>query len=181
MTDASLTPRDLPALIARPLVFPLAAAAASAALILGAVGFEVFGGLYPCPMCMTQRWIHAGIAAAGAVMAALFAVLPAARRFAWAGAAALAAGYAWSALYAGRHALIEYGVIPAPDCAAAGTGALSAADLLDDLSRTQVVVACDEAAWTLFGVSMAGWNALASLAAAGLCLYVGWRRFRRQP
>jgi disulfide bond formation protein DsbB len=31
-------------------------------------------------------------------------------------------------------------------------------------------VRCDEPAWALFGISLAGWNLLASLAMAGICL-----------
>jgi disulfide bond formation protein DsbB len=34
----------------------------------------------------------------------------------------------------------------------------------------QQPVRCDEPAWTLWGVSMAGWNLLASLIMTGCCL-----------
>ena len=36
--------------------------------------------------------------------------------------------------------------------------------------QTTRVVACTEAAWRLLGLSLAGWNALASLALLGLAL-----------
>jgi disulfide bond formation protein DsbB len=36
----------------------------------------------------------------------------------------------------------------------------------------QQPVRCDEPAWTLFGISLAGWNLLASLMMTGICLGV---------
>jgi disulfide bond formation protein DsbB len=47
-------------------------------------------------------------------------------------------------------------------------------------------VLCDRPAWTLFGVSMAGWNLLASLIMAGCCIAAlrhardAWRRRRAE-
>jgi disulfide bond formation protein DsbB len=47
-------------------------------------------------------------------------------------------------------------------------------------------VLCDRPAWTLFGVSMAGWNLLASLVMAGCCIGAlrhardAWRRRRAE-
>jgi disulfide bond formation protein DsbB len=40
--------------------------------------------------------------------------------------------------------------------------------------------ACDEAAWRLLGLSMAGWNVLVSLGLAFLG-FLAWRRDRRAP
>ena len=47
---------------------------------------------------------------------------------------------------------------------------LDLSSLTDTLLATPVI-RCDEIAWQLFGISMAGWNMLLSLAIAGLGLY----------
>ena len=49
------------------------AGAGSAAVLLGALGFQFIGGLAPCPLCIWQRWPHVAAIALGAV--ALFAPL----------------------------------------------------------------------------------------------------------
>ena len=59
---------------------------------------------------------------------------------------------------------------PAP---VACTGAATAADTVEALKAQilrQMPVRCDEPAWSLWGISLAGWNLLASLAMAGGCL-----------
>jgi disulfide bond formation protein DsbB len=53
------------------------------------------------------------------------------------------------------------------------SGAATAADTVETL-KAQILsrqpVRCDEAAWSLWGVSLAGWNLLASLVMTGCCL-----------
>jgi disulfide bond formation protein DsbB len=49
--------------------------------------------------------------------------------------------------------------------------------LLDQLSTTRVI-RCDEAPWQLFGISLAGWNALASLTLAAGSLSAALRALR---
>jgi disulfide bond formation protein DsbB len=68
------------------------------------------------------------------------------------------------------HAGVEWQFWPGP---AACTGSqqltTNAGNLLDALQQTNVV-RCDQAAWRMFGLSMAGWNAIASLLIAFLAL-----------
>jgi disulfide bond formation protein DsbB len=42
----------------------------------------------------------------------------------------------------------------------------------------QMPVRCDEPAWSLWGISLAGWNLLASLVMGGICL-AAFSRLRR--
>ena len=49
----------------------LAAAGGSAALLLGAFWFQYVVGLYPCPLCIWQRWPHAAAVLIGVVALAL--------------------------------------------------------------------------------------------------------------
>lgn len=133
------------------------AALGSAGLLLGAFAFQHLGGLAPCKMCLWQRWPHAAAALIGA---ALLAGAP--RGLIWAGAAAAASTAAVGAYHAG----VEWGWWPGPSsCTGAGIdlNAMSGGDLLS-LEGPMGVVLCDEIVWQLFGLSMAGWNAVLSLA-----------------
>jgi disulfide bond formation protein DsbB len=137
----------------------LGAAAGSAALLAAAFAFQYLGGLAPCPLCLWQRWPHAVAVALGA----LILVWPR-RELAGLAALALLVG----AGIAGYHVGIEQGWWPGPStCVAPELGAVSAEDLLQDILAAPVV-RCDEIAWSLFGVSMAGWNGIASLVLAAL-------------
>jgi len=51
--------------------------------------------------------------------------------------------------------------------------------VLAALGGERPVVLCDEAAWTLFGISMAGYNALISAVMAGISAFVGFKGLRQ--
>ena len=139
----------------------LGAAAGSALLLIAALLFQYAGGLAPCPMCIWQRWPHGVAILAGIGML----VLPM-RAWALLGAGAMAV----NAGLGGYHTGVERGWWPGPDsCTAPDLGAMDAGALVDQLLATEVVL-CDEVAWQMFGLSMASWNALASLALALLWL-----------
>lgn len=139
----------------------LGAAAGSAALLLAALAFQYIGGLAPCPLCITQRWPHVVAVLLGAALA----FLPS-RGFALLGALVMLIGAA-TGLY---HAGIERGWWPGPDsCTASATGEMSAGELLDQIMAADVVL-CDQIPWSFLGISMAGWNAIASAALALLWL-----------
>ena len=146
----------------RPDTWPLIGAIVSASLLLGAFGFEVFGRYAPCPLCIQQRWAHAYLLAAGLILFIALQLIKPANALAARGATliiAILAGFsAWRAAY---HAGGEYGFWTL-DCLAADTSSVSVEGLLDSLNTATNVVLCDEAAWTLFGVSMAGYNAIIS-------------------
>ncbi len=62
------------------------------------------------------------------------------------------------------------------------SGAATTADTIEELRRqllAQPVVRCDEPAWTMFGVSMAGYNAVASAALVAGCVVAVARMTRR--
>jgi disulfide bond formation protein DsbB len=76
------------------------------------------------------------------------------------------------------HAGVEYGFWPGPTaCTGTGTGIS-----FEDLNNLTPVVPCDKVQFQLWGVSLAGMNALVSLAIVGLLLIaIGdqWRRVRK--
>ena len=151
---AFLSPRAAPALLAH----------GSAALLLGALAFQHWGGLAPCVLCLWQRWPHVVAIAAGFV--GMFLIRQG--RQAPAGWATLAAALAL-AVTAGigaYHAGVElHWWEGTAACGATGPIGTSAAALRDRLLAAPVV-RCDEIAWSLFGISMAGWNFLVSGALA---------------
>lgn len=133
------------------------AALGSAAMLAGAFGFQHLGDMAPCKLCLWQRWPHA--IAFGLGLLAL----------AWpwiglrlAGLGAMLAG-AGIALY---HTGVERRWWEGPQsCTSSGVEGLSTDALLDQIMRAPIV-RCDEVPWELFGLSMASWNALASVGLA---------------
>ena len=145
----------------------LIALLAPLALLLGAYGSEYIGGLYPCEMCYWQRWPH--MAAIALAAAAFGAGRHAGLLVALAGVAILASGGIGV-----FHAGVEYGWWEGlTRCASMGGGS---GDVLADIMATPLV-RCDQAQWDLAGISLAGFNALFSIAAAvAIFVLLGRRR-----
>lgn len=146
----------------------LVAAGGSLALLAGAFAFQLLG-YAPCRMCIWQRWPHAAAVAIG-----ILAILLPDRRIAAAGCMAALIAAALGAYHAGVESGLWEGLA---ECAGgAGLTGLSGADLLDPTREVgPPPVRCDEPAWALFGVSLAGWNAMFSLGFAALWLLAAIR------
>lgn len=140
-------------------------------LIAGALGSQFIGGLKPCEMCEWQRWPHyAAIAVAGA---SFFIQHRFTRALFVAFAGILIAVSGAIGLF---HAGVEYGwwqgITP---CTAEISANASAEEMLAQINRGSLV-RCDEPQWT-FLLSLAGWNAVISFAAAiAIFSLVGRRR-----
>lgn len=126
-------------------------------LLLGGAYVSQYGfGLAPCEMCWWQRYPH--------MAAIVLAVLA----FFWRPVRPLVAVAALAILVSGLigafHAGVEYGwwkgltACTASPLAAGG-------DPLDAIMNAPVV-RCDAVQWSLFGISLAGWNFLFSTAGA---------------
>lgn len=133
-----------------------ALALAIPALLLGGAYLSEYGfGLYPCEMCWWQRYPHF---AALALALLSFAVPP--RRL-WIALAALAVLV--SGATGAFHAGVEYGWWQGiTGCSAIVSDQGGSA--LDAVMNTPLV-RCDEPAWSLLGISLAGFNFLISTAA----------------
>lgn len=145
-----------------------------AALLAGAWGSQLIGHLYPCEMCHWQRWPHY----AAVVIAALAFVVPgvsAKRALVFSAAVAIALSGAIGVFHAG----VEYhwwNGITACTSTVSGSGG-TAEEMLARIMNAPIV-RCDVAQWSLFGISLAGFNAILSLGGAGaiLALLFGGRR-----
>lgn len=146
--------------------------AASAAMLAGAHLFERVGGLVPCILCLDQReahWTALGVAAAGLIASRLFKSKVGAA--AAVGAAALV--YAVSSGLAFYHTGVEYGYWPGPAICSGG-GGLSDIDIKNlgaSLTEKTDAPSCEDVQWRFLGVSMAGYNLLASAGLFALTLF----------
>lgn len=131
-------------------------------LMAGALGSQFIGGLVPCEMCHWQRWPHY----TAIVLALLAFVVPGAgpkRVLVALGALAILTSGAIGVFHAG----VEYhwwrGITP---CASnLGSIGGSPDEILQRIMAAPIV-RCDAPQWSLFGISLAGFNAIFSILGA---------------
>lgn len=166
----------LPDRIPLPSQIGLLAALGSGALLGGAYYFQYVVGLPPCELCYLQRWPHMVAIAAGLAALASFAR----PRLAFALALVAIAGLAVTSAIGVYHAGVEYHWWQGPQaCSGTVPRGLSPEELKKYLFGAKMV-RCDETAWAMWGISMAGWNALLSAALAFVLASgaAGWARSR---
>lgn len=147
----------------------LLAAGGSAAMLLFALVSQYGFGLYPCPLCIWQRWPHlAAVLIGGAALVAPLRIWP------WLGILAALA----TAGIGGFHSGVEQGWWAGLESCAGSLdlGAMSVETLLDPSADVAAPPRCDEVAASFLGVSMASWNMIFSLGLAGL-----WFAAARKP
>ncbi|GAA6178652.1 disulfide bond formation protein B [Shimia sp. NS0008-38b] len=134
----------------------------SVSMILGAWAFEFIGGLAPCKLCYYQRyphWLAAGAGALALATSTLFLAYVA------------AVGAAASGLIGLYHAGVEQKWWEGPStCTSGDVSNMSSDDLFNQIMAAPIV-RCDDIPWQMFGLSMASYNAILSLAAAALWIY----------
>lgn len=150
---------------------PLDKIAAGFAFILGlatillAWASQIFGGLYPCELCLEQRWAYYWGLPLLALILAFWNKLP---LTAWYVAMAMAiAVFAWGTYMGSFHAGVEWGFWPGPT-ACTGVGESFS---FDSLSNLTPVIGCDVVQFRFLGISLAGYNALISLAMVALLAF----------
>jgi disulfide bond formation protein DsbB len=165
----------------RPVASAAAAiAAVGASAILGAWIFQYGFGFKPCPLCLEQRYAYY-FAIPLAVMVLLGDQVGASRKVLLAALVAIALGMAWNAGLGVYHAGVEWKWWAGPqECSGALEDLGSAGGLLNKLQSISVV-RCDDAAWRFLGLSLAGYNAIISLALAAVAAWAAmleWRQMR---
>jgi disulfide bond formation protein DsbB len=149
----------------RPWLLPAGIAAASAGALAVAYAAEHGFGLEPCALCLYQRVPYVAAAALAG-----FALVPAAKGFARPAAVLAGLVFLVGAALAFYHVGVERHWWPGTEaCAGELAAATSVAELKARLTEPPAP-RCDEVAFSLFGVSMAGYNGIASLALAAFAL-----------
>ncbi len=145
------------------------------ATILGAWGSQVFGGLVPCELCLEQRLPYYWGLPLLALVLILWNRLP--RRILPAALLVAAAIFAWGLYLATYHAGVEMKLWAGPTACTGVGGEISFSDLAN-INATRVVP-CDAIQFELFGITLAGYNALISAAIVAMLLVaavMAWRR-----
>ncbi len=148
----------------------LAIFALSAATLLGAWYFQYVLKLAPCPLCLEERLPYHIVIPLSLLMV-IAAIVRAPRALLTVGFVAIMAAMLGSAALGAYHAGVEWRWWPGPtECSGPITDRTAKGPLLDQL-RSVHVVRCDEAAWRLLGLSLAGYNVLISLALAAIAAF----------
>ena len=158
-------------MVVTPRVFAGFVLAASAAVLGTALLSQYWGGLAPCELCLLQRWPWR-VAIVVSLVLLLVGNRPA---LPWV-ALLLAVVFGVGAALAAYHVGVEQHWFAGPSACTTSTAAATLEDMKRQILGTQAVL-CDQVQWSLYGVSLAGWNLLASLAMAAICALV-FRRIR---
>lgn len=143
--------------------------------IATAWGFQLFGGIQPCPLCLEQRVPY--YVAIPLVAVALFVAgrVPLLTRLLL---VAAAAAMVWGAGLGVYHAGAEWAFWPGPNtCGGTGEQVRDASSLLAAIEKTTLVT-CTQETGRVLGLSFAGWNVVAASASALLLLFGATRRAR---
>jgi len=136
------------------------------AVIGGALLFQYAGGLAPCELCLYERWPY--YAAIPVLLPMLHG--PAARGDARLAAAILLLVFAASGALAFYHVGVEFHWFAGPT---ACTGSGPVAKTLEELQAqlmAQQPVRCDQPQFSFLGITLAGWNLVASAVLAAVAL-----------
>ncbi len=142
----------------------------ASAIVLGtALASQYWGGLAPCELCLLQRWPWAA-----AITIAIVALFVGERgSLPWV-ALALTLVFIVGIGFAFYHLGVEQRWFAGPSACTPSTGAATTLEEMRQRILNAQLVRCDEPQWSLYGVSLAGWNLLASLVMALLCAAAFW-------
>ncbi len=141
-------------------------ALAMAGVVGSALLFEHLGGYIPCKLCLEQRlpyYIGAPVMLAAVLACALRLPGVVTRGLILVGALLMTWGLAMGVYHSG----VEWAWWAGPTDCGVVAGAPAGGSLLDSLN-TVIPPSCDEAALRILGLSLAGWNAIASLVLAAI-------------
>jgi disulfide bond formation protein DsbB len=134
--------------------------AGALALILGALGFQYVVHLAPCEMCHWQRWPHIAAAVIGLMGVLVW------KKDARALATAATLLVAVSGLIGAYQWGMQAGLLPGPAaCTVAHPYVMGS-------NAPPPEVSCNAVTWSLFGLSLAAYNTLASFLIAGTGAYL---------
>lgn len=160
---------------------------ASAAGIVALVGLATIGGFFffeyvlryePCHLCLEQRKAFY-VAVPLAALLSLGAGHGASRKVLFLGFLVIAVAMLWNTGLSAFHAGVEWKFWPGPaDCSGPVNSLGAAGDMLNRLQSIRIA-RCDDAAWRLFGISLAGYDVLISAFLAAVAAFgakAAWAR-----
>ena len=161
-----------------PRLVPLLILLASLGVLGAAYSSEIWGGLRPCNLCYYQRYVY-GTAAALGLVGLLVGGRPGLRRLvvALAGLTFLT-GTAIAVFHVGVEQHWWRGTA---GCHAPELDMSLPIDQLREAMLATDFVPCDEIRWSLFGLSLAGYNVLLTLALGLATLWAANRMTKGQP
>ena len=145
--------------------------AASVATLGGAFLFQYVGGLAPCVLCIYERYPYGA-----AIALSLVALLLSNARWRGIALALCALAFVIDAGIGVFHVGVEQHWWEGT-AACTGSVADGSATSLEALRRkilSNGVARCDRIPWSLFGISLAGYNVLISLALASFAAWAAW-------
>lgn len=134
-----------------------------AATVGSALGFEHIGGYIPCKLCLEQRtpyYVGIPLMAVAALSSTLKAPSLLTRGLLFIGGLLMVYGFGLGVYHSG----VEWGWWAGPsDCGAVVAPVGGGGGGILDSINTAIPPSCDKAALRILGLSLAGWNAIASL------------------
>jgi disulfide bond formation protein DsbB len=158
--------------IDHPRLVPAMIVAAGVAVLAVAFAAQIWGGIQPCVLCLYQRYAY-GVAIGFGVAGVALGQWPRARR-----AAVALAGLAFlgvSAIAAFHVGVEQHWWRGTAECHAPAFDPNASIDQLREQLLAAHFVACDEIPWSLFGISIAGYDMIVSLILAAATLWVARR------
>ena len=128
----------------------------SSLMLISAFYLEYFHGALPCDLCITQRWFHVSIIAYSLIIIFILNKTSISKKLILFSGAILWLSSSLAGLY---HFGIEMNFWTGPD------GCSSNIDFSKDTLTylmNKSPIKCDEVMFEIFGLSLAGWNAVAS-------------------
>ena len=128
----------------------------SSFMLISAFYLEYFHGALPCDLCITQRWFHGAIIAYSLVIIFILNKTSISKKLLLLGGTILWLSSSMAGFY---HFGIEMNFWTGPD------GCSSNIDFSKDTLKyllSKSPIKCDEVMFKIFGLSLAGWNALVS-------------------
>ncbi|MGE0258182.1 MAG: disulfide bond formation protein B [Alphaproteobacteria bacterium] len=142
----------------------------TSAIVLGAALLsQYWGGLVPCELCILQRWPWAV-----AITISIVALFAGSRRsLPWV-ALVLGLVFVVSIGFAFYHLGVEQHWFAGPSACTQSAAAPTTLEEMRQRILSAQVVRCDQPQWLFLGVSLAGWNLLASIVMAAICAGAFW-------
>lgn len=155
------------------LFFTLVFLVCAVALAMALIGEHVLG-LAPCILCLAERVPYVG----GGLVALAMITLPTTPRLRRLGLALLLVAFTGNMALSAYHVGVEQHWWESPACAGEAPTDVSLQDLLATANEA-TLPPCDQPQWSLFGITLAGYNVLLNLALAVLVGVAMARESRR--